>query len=274
MGGLLPVAADGFGAPRMPRPEGEAMTMPAEANDPTELDVLEMTARLRLRYLGVADDEIVELCALPVGKRPPWVAYAQGVEETIRLMREGECLAETTGIYQVGNRIVQAIAHRYPAGRWVQAIAGRAQDNEIELRRELYIDLDSVRPRGISATDAEKRPVYDVADALQEFLATRIGVEPIARGDSGNGLAVHVRLVPFAPTAETDARIERLLKILAKKFGTKYVEIDTTVANRARLGPCYGSLKKKGVDSPQRPHRRTRFSCRGTVVAVPLEVLA
>ena len=57
----------------------------------------------------------------------------------------------------------------------------------------MFIDIDPVRPKGISSTDAQLEEARAVADAVEHFLATELdGDDAIARGCSGIG---QIRLV-------------------------------------------------------------------------------
>lgn len=252
------------------------MTQPApctDVDDDDALDELEVNARVFARFLEIADGEVTELTALPSGRGVPWVAHAHGTGELVRLVRDGEELTGTSGVYVVANVVHPGIGARYIPGRWHRGDSLRANDGEITQRRVVYVDLDSIRPRGISATDEEKRPVYDVADEIETFLETAIPQSAIGRGDSGNGLAIFIALEPTPVNTDTNKKIERFLKAMQAKFQTDRVQIDTSVFNPARLVPMFGSTKRKGIHTKERPHRRTYFTCRGRVVRVPLEVL-
>jgi hypothetical protein len=237
---------------------------------------IELGATMFRRFLDVEQGEPVELVALPQQRGGLRVAYPRTLEETVRLMREGERLPGASGVYIVPNKIDPIIAERYPAGQWSVTTKerGRAKAENVTARRALYVDLDAVRPdKAWSATDEEKRPCYDVADRVQEFLERAVGdLSPIGRGDSGNGLAIFVALQPTPVTEATTGRLSRLLEHLARKFNTKHVDIDVKVFDPPRLCPAFGSLKTKRSNA-ERPNRRTYFSCRGWVRRVPLEAL-
>jgi hypothetical protein len=239
-------------------------------------DEIELNAFLWRRFFGMADDEVIELCALPASeKQPPFVAYAPTLAHSIRLMRETAVASGATGCFVVPNQINPAIAHRYTANQWHRGASGRASDHEIERVRVVYIDCDAERPRGISATADEKRRAYELSKRVEDFLVSRLGDDrALARGDSGNGYALFVAVEPFAPTKETNERIAKLLKLLAERFTVAGAKIDTAVFNPARLVPAFGTKKTKGADSPERPHRSTHFICRPKIRRVPLEVIA
>lgn len=237
--------------------------------------VIELNAYVFDRFLGCASDEVREFCVLPTSqKQVPQVAYATSIESAMRLMREGENIPGT-GVYRVANKITPSIAARYASlGRWHRADAGRAADHETEEARVIYVDCDAVRVKGISATNVEKACSYELLQRVEEFFAHRLGDDrTLGRGDSGNGFSLFIATEPFKPTKETGERIERLLKGLAQKFKVDGAKIDTSVFNPARLVPAFGTLKCKGADTQDRPHRATYFCCRPVVRRIPLEVL-
>jgi hypothetical protein len=53
--------------------------------------------------------------------------------------------------------------------------------------------------------------------------------------------------------------MERLLKRLDARFSDSRVKIDTTVSNAARITKLYGTVARKGADTPDRPHRLSRI---------------
>lgn len=234
--------------------------------------VLALSVHQQRRFLGMPDDEPTELTYFCGGRIH--VAHVLGANGHLRLLRDGEGLREFTAAYQLVNGpIDRRLLARYEPDRIHRASNGRVTDRDVEARRAVFLDIDPVRPKGISATEDEKRAAYDVSAEVEAFLAARIGQCAIGRGDSGNGYFLLVAIEPCAPEPETTIRISRLLEVLDRRFGTEQVKIDRAVANAARLMPAAGTWKRKGADTSGRPHRRTSFSCRGDVLRVPLEAL-
>ena len=253
---------------KLPRDEAEREAGPAPAHmvEP----VVSSTEAWRC-YLGCADDETIELtCFDRRGK--PVVAYARTVEEHLRLMRQADA-SDCSGCYTLFNRIHPGLYARIGAGRWIP-FASRASDNEVSTIRCAYLDFDAVRPRNISSTSDEKRAALDVCLAATDFLVSELGGDrALGFGDSGNGYAVFIRLVPVEPSKGTTAAIARLLRYCGARFDTPGVKVDASVCNPARLCPAFGTLKRKGVDCAERPHRRTFFVCHQEPMPVPLEDL-
>lgn len=241
---------------------------------PSDHGELELGTALLRRFLQVCNGETLELTFL--AQRRISVAYPTNQAEHIRLLREGQRLRGFNGAYQLLNGpMFTAVLHRYPLNQVVRAWNGRAQDRDVPLRRAIYIDIDPVRPSGISATDAEKRAAMDTRQRVEEFLVRELG-DPAAlgRGDSGNGCFMLIAIQqPCLTILNHTNHVQRFLKLLAREFDTKHVQIDTSVSNTARLMPCPGTWKRKGEDTRERPHRRVYFSCHPTVRPVPFEAI-
>ena len=118
----------------------------------------------------------------------------------------------------------------------------------------LFLDIDPVRPSGISSTDSETAQANDVLDALISYLS-RVGWPAPITALSGNG---YYALFPIdlPNTSASTELIKRLLARLADQFDTNPAHLDPTVYNPARIAGLIGTLKVKGDATPDRPHRR------------------
>jgi len=225
------------------------------------------------RFLGIGDLEAVELTAFVQGRIQ--VAHARSAEEHIRLLREGDQIRGCNGIYQpVNGPMDPTLLYRYEPGQWQRAWNGRTSDRDIGTIRAVFIDIDPVRVKGISSTNEQLNGAREVAMATRSWLLDVLDARAVGFGCSGNGFFLLVALEPVVPSPETRQRISRLLSLLNGKFGNDRVKIDTAVANPARLMPAPGTWKRKGGDTPERPHRQTTFECPGSVQRVQLEELA
>ncbi|MDI6719904.1 MAG: hypothetical protein QMD46_09870 [Methanomicrobiales archaeon] len=130
-------------------------------------------------------------------------------------------------------------------------------DGDILRRRWLPIDIDPVRPSGVSATDAEHARALQRADAIAAWLAD-LGFPGAVRGDSGNGAHLLYR-IDLENTDENRDLVKRCLEVVAALHGDDTVSIDTAVCNAARIWKLYGTRSRKGDDTPERPHRRSRL---------------
>lgn len=137
----------------------------------------------------------------------------------------------------------------------IRRAKSRISDKDIIAYTLFVVDIDPCRKAGICATTDEKRAAHATMERVRAWF-TEHGIECV-QADSGNGYYLIVPTVTYNSTT-VPAVAERghlLLQLLATKFNTDGVEIDTTVGNASRLVRCFGSLNCKGDSTPQRPHR-------------------
>lgn len=224
------------------------------------------------RFLALDDNATIEMTAFG-GRQKIQVAYVRNVKDQLRLLADAEKQSELKGSYTIFNRIHEGLYARIGEARWVHG-APRASDQEVVELKAVYIDFDATRPRDISSTESEKDAAQNVAHDCREFLAEQLGGEScLGQGDSGNGYSLFIALEPLEPSKETTAKIQRFLKAMAQKFNRPGVKVDASVCNPARLCPAFGTLKRKGVSCPERPHRMSSFRCSETVMRISLEAL-
>lgn len=159
---------------------------------------------------------------------------------------------EFEGIYYTLNPVDRALLGR--ANNHVKEYAqSTTNDRDIVCRCWLLIDIDPVRPSGVSSSDEEKQAAKLKAKAVRAWLAERGWPAPLA-ADSGNGYHLLYR-VDLENSAESNALLKGCLGVLASKFDDDTVKIDTTVFNAARIVKAYGSVAAKGDSTKDRPHR-------------------
>jgi hypothetical protein len=129
-----------------------------------------------------------------------------------------------------------------------------ASDRDVLCRRWLPIDVDPVRPSGISATDDEKAAARLVLDGVRDDLCGCGWPEPMLL-DSGNGYHLWYRV--DLPT-EDGGLVSRALRVLATRHDTAAATIDTSVSNPSRILKLPGTWARKGDSIPERPHRMAR----------------
>src|SRR5262245_6555400 len=201
---------------------------------------------------------ITEVCIFQGGKKPTHVGYFDNVEAAAKAIEthdgRGNIFvtlnpAKRSLLARCNNRLVEG-TYKNPAER--------TKDTEIHRDLWFLFDVDPERPSGISSTDEEKREALEVAKAIRDWLMT-IGVPVLAMitADSGNGAYVLVRTPDCEVTDEHTERKKAFLNFVADKFDTQRVKIDRTVYNPARLIGALGSLKVKGENTDERPHRRS-----------------
>jgi hypothetical protein len=233
-----------------------------------------------LRFLGWHEGDWLELQVLDTKNRAVPVrgqgfAHANSSHDIFRLAQEADDNFMATGVFLVSNAIDGRISARGTPGQWnQQEKGGGTKDAEIIARRAFYIDCDSDRPRGISATKGERGAAWDRAVAVFKFIAQTLGTDRcLAMGMSGNGGHVHVALADVPADEMVEQLITGVLRALAARFGDDRVKVDTSVSDAKRLSPAFGTVKRKGSHVPERPHRRTFFACHDDVQRLTLDQL-
>jgi putative DNA primase/helicase len=146
-----------------------------------------------------------------------------------------------------------------------------ARDADVERRLLILIDCDpardpeAMRAAGdgakLSSTEIEKAHARDLAVRVRDHLASLGWPDPI-EADSGNGY--HLLYAVELPNDDRSRDLIRgALRELARRFDTAEASIDTKVFNSSRITKFYGTVARKGVATPDRPHRPS------AILAVP-----
>ena len=126
-------------------------------------------------------------------------------------------------------------------------------DTEIDGYRWLFVDLDPVRPTGISSTDEELQKAKDLCYEVYAYLQD-MGFPAPVMAMSGNGYHLLYRV--DVPNDKAGRQlVERCLKVLSNIFDNDSVKIDTTNCNQSRICKLHGTLAQKGTSTKKRPHR-------------------
>jgi hypothetical protein len=151
-------------------------------------------------------------------------------------------------------------------------------DRDVTRRLWFFIDIDPVRPSGISSTEEEHQAALALARKIQDWLRTRGWPEPVLCS-SGNGAHLLYR-IELDNDDEATRLLERCLLALDKEFSDKEpvagvaVAVDTTTSNAGRMTKCYGTMACKGDPTTDRPHRPSRVMFKPEhVLLVPVEKL-
>lgn len=139
-------------------------------------------------------------------------------------------------------------------------------DNDIIAYRWLFVDLDPVRPTGISSSDAQLKCAEELRNKVYEYLQGLGFSEPI-RAMSGNGYHLLYR-IDISNDEGGRTLVSKCLKNLSSLFDNDEVKIDTTNSNPSRICKLHGTLAQKGTSTKARPHRMSRLES----VPKPLEV--
>jgi hypothetical protein len=203
---------------------------------------------MSLSYLEWAfkDCQRVELVHQLPGHR-----FARGVYDDIDRLR-----VDAAARLSSGNLFISLNMPRETQPYAIRLGSGLGNDDMVRIVRLLF-DFDPVRPPGVASTDAELALARAKAYQLEAFLSA-FGWPLPARALSGNG--VHRIYRVALPASEETAEQLRLIYLgLADLFSDEYVSFDVSVRNPGRICTLYGSTKRKGDPTPERPHRQSQI---------------
>lgn len=164
--------------------------------------------------------------------------------------------AGASGIYFTPNPCKPALFAR--AANRLKANINTTADDDILCLRWLLVDLDPVRPSGVSSSEEELSLSLELAKKIAGWLEKEKKWPKGIRALSGNGYHIMYRLKDLENSAENVVTIRRALMAIANKFRDfKTVEVDEKVFNPARIWKLYGTMARKGDSIPERPHRRS-----------------
>lgn len=126
-------------------------------------------------------------------------------------------------------------------------------DSDVIRRRWLPIDIDPIRPAGISSTEDEHELALQKADDIQRWLAGSGWPQPLF-ADSGNGAHLLYR-IDLANRDDMTTLLQRCLQAIAEQFDDQLVKVDVGNYNAARIWKLYYTMTAKGDSTQERPHR-------------------
>jgi hypothetical protein len=216
------------------------------------------------RAVGLLADGVIEVRALADG-----VTHSGYFDDHTLLAEQVEALdgdPSVAGIYVTLNDVNPALLARR-ANRIKLRLSRKdatTADADILRRRWFPVDIDPVRPSGVSSTDEEHDAALAAAERIAAYLAEQGFPAPI-RADSGNGAHLLYRIDLPNDEAATEV-VKGALVALDALFSNETVTVDTANHNAARIWKLYGTTSRKGDNTPERPHRRAK------ILAVPEEV--
>ena len=168
--------------------------------------------------------------------------------------------ADVSGVYWTLNPVNPDCLHRAKnrLREWASKSKGGATTSDVEIleRRIILLDFDGAdRPVGISAMQEEigaaKKKALNVAKFLAKY---KWGIPIVAMSGNGYHLLYRTKL---PNDRKSSALIKKFLASLALLFDDERIKIDASVFNASRIGKVYGTITRKGDDTPERPHRRS-----------------
>jgi len=164
----------------------------------------------------------------------------------------------TQGIYLTLNEVNPALLSRR-ANR-IKVRLGKKDattaDGDILRRRWLPVDIDPVRPSGVSSTDDEHQAALVKAAEVAAYLGRDRGWPTPVLADSGNGAHLLYRIDLPNDDASRDL-VKRCLEMLDTMLSDCACAVDTANFNAARIWKMYGTVSRKGDHTEDRPHRKS-----------------
>lgn len=198
------------------------------------------------------DGELFEVRIM--GGRQPISGYFRDANTLIEAFSTVDL--RNTNVYITLNKPLDALYSRQQADRFL-SVKNTTSDKEIEVLNWLFVDLDPVRPSGISSTNEELRESMELAQKVYVYLKG-VGFEEPVKAFSGNGYHLLYR-IGLACTEENEKLVKECLKALSAMFSTDAVKVDTANFNPSRICKLYGTMAQKGSDTENRPHRMAKI---------------
>ncbi|MCI0390308.1 MAG: helicase RepA family protein [Acidobacteria bacterium] len=201
---------------------------------------------------------VTEVCVFQGGKKPTHVGYFDNLETAAKAIEAHDGSGNIFVTLNPARRDLLARANNHLVEGSYKNPSERTKDTEIHCDSWFFLDVDPKRPSGISSTDDELSAALDTAKAARDWLlSVVVPAGAILTAMSGNGAYVLVRLPDYEVTDQRTATKKSLINFIADKFDNERVEIDRTVYNPARLVCALGTMKVKGENIEERPHRRS-----------------
>lgn len=221
--------------------------------------------------------EVTEIRAYGLkGKAKAWEGFAGGAGVIFGYFDNAEAFgkaadaleaAQGHGIYFTLNPVTPELLAR--AANRLKAADGKTpstSDKEIAVIRWLPVDLDPIRPAGISSSDEELAEAVALRDKIEKWMIREFAWEATVRAVSGNGAHLLYRWTdaPLTDKANPSAdpmvqQIKRALAGIHAVWKNNKVEIDQKVFNPSRIWKLYGTTGRKGDSTPSRPHRKSHI---------------
>jgi hypothetical protein len=183
------------------------------------------------------------------------------------------------GIYVLLNSPDPAVFARSP-NKITDYLDTTTSDSDIIRRCWLIVDCDPQRPRGVASTSAQLAAAEHLAANCKLWLRAEFAWPDPVEAMSGNGY-----YLLYALDLPNDEQSKKLLRVLLKSIShhagqmlhaadLPRAHVDLTTFNAARVVRLLGTTNRKGHDTAERPHRRSKLlAVPSEIIPVPLESL-
>lgn len=200
------------------------------------------------------DNELFEIRIIGTRNKKPITGYFRDADTLIKQLNNIDLRG--VNIYITLQEVDDALFSRAQSEQFI-AGASATSDTEVSGYKWLFIDLDPVRPTGISSTEGELKEAFELARKVSTYLCN-LGFEDPVKAMSGNGAHL-LYPIQLKNTDENKALIEKCLKALSMMFDNDKVKVDTANFNQSRVCKLYGTLAQKGKNTKDRPYRMSRI---------------
>lgn len=128
-------------------------------------------------------------------------------------------------------------------------------NDDMQWITRLFFDFDPIRPKDCASTNSELACAKRVATDARKIFKAMAWPEPLM-AISGNGSHLLYR-THLPNTAEIRDMLGVVYSGLREDYSNDQIEFDRAVKNPGRIAPLYGSMKRKGPNTPERPHRQS-----------------
>ena len=166
-------------------------------------------------------------------------------------------MRENTNVYFSLNYIDNACFSRKQRNKFIEKAENTTKDNDILGYQWLMIDIDPKRPSGTSSSNEQLEKAKQKTKRIYKFMREQSWHDPII-ALSGNGCHL-LYSVGLKNTKENVDLIKSCLNSLANIFNDDDSDVDCSTFNPARICKLYGTVAKKGMNTPERPHRLSKI---------------
>lgn len=221
-------------------------TLNVEIPQPNKVEILSTLKALH------QPNDVIELRIIPKSRKCTHVGYFDQhnwellADYAVKYSELGEAVYIT--LNPIDPQLISRCANRIETNA-----KESTTDKHVTKRRWLLIDLDPVRPSGISATDVQVEAAMTKAIEIHKHLDGMGWPAPIS-AMSGNGFHL-LYAIDLPNDDDTKSLLKNVLESLGRTFDDDIIKVDRAVFNAGRICKLYGTIANKGDHTTQAPWR-------------------
>ena len=200
--------------------------------------------------------EVFELRVLKGSK--VWSAYVDDAEIAVNELEKLNL--EGANEYITPQRLHEGCRARLQWNRFIEVGKDKiptTSDSDVIAYKYLLIDLDPVRPSGISSNEEELKSAMEIKELIVRYMAAQ-GMKSYIFAFSGNSYHL-LYPIDYPKNEESVEKVKIWLNRLDELFSTDECHVDVKNCNPSRIFKLYGTLAQKGRDTESRPHRMSKL---------------